>query len=183
MRWLIAFLMLSTPLAAQDRDGNNTPGEWVVTHYETFGIWNSICDERPEQNGISQRCYIRWVDIFSPRPKFAAQFLFVTPEPDGPQVDFGIEAGTFFAPDGFRITDNNGAVLWSTARGGCLTGLTCTFAGADATPVLDAMHNGAEFRFTFTDRHATPQDLTWSLAGFAESYVDFVAQSQARNLP
>ena len=27
---------------AQDADGNDTPGNWVVTHYEEFGIWKSM---------------------------------------------------------------------------------------------------------------------------------------------
>jgi len=182
MRWTLALLLAAPPALAQDIDGTDTPSNWKVTQYETFGLWNSICDERPEHGALKKRCYIRWVDVFSPAPDFAAQFLFVTPEPDGLQVDFGIEPGTFFAPDGFRITDSSGAVTWSTSRGGCLTGLACTFSGDEAAPLLSAMRYGDAFRFTFTDRHGAPRDLTWPLAGFAASLADFTAESRARNL-
>ncbi|PSL19608.1 hypothetical protein [Shimia abyssi] len=186
MRWLLPLLLsvpLAVPLSAQDREGNDTPGEWVVTHFEPFGIWTSICDERPDNGALSQRCYIRWVDVFSRAPKFAGQFVFITPEPNGPKVDFGMEPGTIYDPDGFRITSADDTIIWSTQRGGCLTGLACTFSGDDATPLVDAMQTGDAFRFTFTDRHGAPRNLTWPLKGFAPAYEDFVAQSDKRNLP
>ncbi|MEM9579534.1 MAG: hypothetical protein AAF891_02525, partial [Pseudomonadota bacterium] len=103
----LIFAGLSSLALAQDADGNDTAGSWKVTQFETFGIWLSSCDERASDTGLLQRCYIRHVDVFSPAPQFAAQFLFVTNEDDGPQVDFGLEAGTFFAPGQFRIERNS----------------------------------------------------------------------------
>lgn len=172
---------LAGAAVAQDLDGNDTPGNWRVTHYEGFGIWNSICDEREARGTLQQRCYIRWVDVFSPRPKFAAQFLFVTPAAQGPEVAFGMEAGTLYAPGNFRILGDDGPI-WQTNRPGCLTGLSCRFTGEGAADLIAAMQSGTAFRFTFRDRHGQSQDLTWPLEGFSEALADFTAQSRARNL-
>ena len=140
-----------------------------------------MCDEREEQGTLVQRCYLRRVDVFSPRPKFAAQFLFITPEVDGYKVDFGMEPGTLFSPNGFRIETMQGDI-WRTRFPGCLTGLSCTFSGASADSLIASMKDGDAFRFTFRDRHGQPQDLTWSLAGFDAAWDDFQMQSKARDL-
>ncbi|MEX0367005.1 MAG: hypothetical protein AB3N22_13105 [Ruegeria sp.] len=181
MRWLILLMLLARPGLAQDLQGNDTPGNWRVTHHQIFGIWNSMCDEREEDGALRQRCYIRRVDVFSPRPDFAAQFLFITPETEGYKVEFGMEAGTLFHPSGFRIEGKAGEV-WHTRRPGCLTGLSCVFELDAAQGLIDAMQSGSAFRFTFRDRHGQAQDLTWPLDGFGEAWADFNTQSRQRNL-
>lgn len=181
MRWIILFLFSALPALAQDLQGNDTAGNWRVTHHEIFGIWNSICDEREENGALKQRCYIRRAEVFSFRPKFAAQFVFITPEPEGFKVEFGMEPGTFFNPSGFRI-DKDSETIWRTRRPGCLTGLGCTFANQRAQDLLDAMQTGDAFRFVFRDRHGQSQDLTWPLDMFDAAWADFTAQSQQRNL-
>lgn len=173
--------LLAAPAMAQDLQGNDTAGNWKVRHFETFGIWNSICDEREEHGSLVQRCYLRYVDVFSPAPNFAAQFLFVTPEGVGAQVEFGLEPGTLFSPNGFRI-DQNGETTWRTRRPGCLTGLSCDFEGDRATDLLQAMAAGGDMRFVFIDRHGKAQDLSWPLKGFDAALADFYAQSKARDL-
>lgn len=183
MRILIAAVLalLTTPVLAQDLEGNDTPGNWVVTHFERFGIYLSSCDERTESDALVQRCYLRYVDVFSPHPKFGAQFFFVVNGDDGLDVDFGMEPGTLFGPNGFRIEDMGGDI-WKTRKLGCLSGLSCTFSGEDAEILLQAMQDGTAFRFTFRDRHGESQDLTWPLAGFADAMADFHTQSAARDL-
>lgn len=156
------FIVLFQPAAAQDADGNDTPGNWVVTHHAIYDIWNVICDERNEEGTQVQRCYLRRVDVFSQRPKFAAQFLFITP---GPKVDFCMEAGTLFLPGDFRI-ERKGLAVWQTNWAGCLTGLTCQFEDDDAKSLVTEMLAGDDFCFTFRDRHGQAQDLTWTLAEF-----------------
>ena len=96
-------LALALPATAQDRQGNDTPGDWIVDHTKHFGLWDSMCDHRMTGEEREQRCYIRYVDVFSPRPKFGAVFLFVTP---GPEVQIGLEPGTVFPPNGIRIDRN-----------------------------------------------------------------------------
>ncbi len=172
---------LASSATAQDLDGNDTASNWKVTHFEQFGIYLSSCDERMENGVLAQRCYVRYVDVFSPRPDFAAQFFFVVNGKNGVEVDFGLEAGTLFNPNGFRIEGTEGDI-WKTRRVGCLTGLSCTFNGEDATELLQAMQDGTAFRFTFRDRHGKSQDLTWPLAGFSDAMADFSAQSEQRGI-
>ncbi|EEE38110.1 hypothetical protein RKLH11_1951 [Rhodobacteraceae bacterium KLH11] len=181
MRWLILFLLAPLSVFAQDLQGNDTASNWRVTHYETFGVWNSICDEREEYGALKQRCYIRRAEVFSLRPKFAAQFVFITPAADGVEIEFGIEPGTLFWPTGFRIDQGDDAI-WRTRRPGCLTGLSCTFEGAGAQDIIAAMLEGDTYRFVFRDRHGQSQDLTWPLQGFDAAWADFRQQAQARNL-
>lgn len=183
MRHLIALILACLPglTIAQDREGNDTPGDWRVDFVDPHGLWTAFCDWREENGAPHKRCYIRYVDVFSPRPDFAAMFLFVTPEPDGSMVDFGIEAGTLFDPDGFRIV-RDGETTWSTRFPGCLTGLSCGFRGGDGAELLQDMRAGGAFRFTFTDRHGAPRDLTWSLDGFDAAWTAFAEQARMRDL-
>lgn len=178
---LLIALIWTTLAAAQGTDGSDRPGDWRVTHYESYGIWNSVCDERGPTEALTQRCYIRWVDVFSPRPNFAAMFLFVTSGEDGAAVEFGMEPGTLFLPGDFRI-EKDGAVIWFSNRPGCLTGLSCLFAREEAAELLLAMRNGGALRFTFRDRHGQGQDLTWPLDGIADAIADFERNLNARGL-
>lgn len=178
----ILSLLLASGAAAQDQDGNDTAGNWRVTHFEKFGIYLSSCDERMEGHTLKQRCYLRYVDIFSQKPKFAAQFMFVTNGADGPEVEFGLEPGTFFGPNGFRV-EGPDEILWRTRRVGCLTGVSCSFDGRNAQELLSAMQeDGATFRFTFRDTHGQSQDLSWPLDGFAAALDDLHQQSDLRGL-
>ena len=181
MRWFILFSLLGSAVWAQDLQGNDTPGNWRVMHHQIFGIWNSICDEREEHGTLKQRCYLRRVDVFSQAPKFAAQFMFITPEPSGFKADFGMELGTVFHPNGFRIETMQGDI-WRTRFPGCLTGLSCTFTGDDAGFLIESMADGDAFRFTFRDRHGQSQDLSWPLQDFEPAWEDFQSQAHMRAL-
>ncbi|MDI3336264.1 hypothetical protein QKW60_07590 [Defluviimonas aestuarii] len=182
MRRLALLVCLAAlPAPAQDRDGNDTPGDWVVTHQKHFGLWDSVCDERMEGEAMHQRCYIRYVDVFSPRPDFAAHFLFVTPGPDGVRVEYGSEPGTRFVRDGNRI-ETDAAPLWTATQNGCLTGGSCVFVGVEAAFLYEALKSAESWRFQFADRHGKTQDLTWDLAPFAAAAEDFEAEAAARGL-
>lgn len=173
---LLSILLPLQPSAAQDRTGRDTPGEWIVDHHARFGQWDSMCDHRDGSETREERCYIRYVDVFSPRPAFAAQFVFVTP---GPRIEFGIEPGTLFRMDGFRI-ERGGEIAWSAPMHGCLGGMACIYEGKPAEWLLGQMTAGGVFIFQFTDRHGTPQTLTWDLGPFAAARADFEAQAAAR---
>lgn len=177
-RLLAALLLVPVTAFSQDRDGNDTPGEWIVDHHTAFGQWDSMCDYRLTGAETEQRCYVRYVDVFSARPKFAAQFVFVTPEP---KVEFGLEPGTLFRKEGFRI-ERGGAVVWADPKGGCLVGLSCLYEGVEATSLLAMMSSGGAFGFDFIDRHGTPQSITWDLEPFAAAMTDFEEQAAARGL-
>jgi hypothetical protein len=178
---LLALVALAVPAAAQDRQGNNTPGDWIVTHTGHFGQWDSICDERPESDGMERRCYIRYVDVFSPRPRFAAHFLFVTPENGGTRIEYGSEPGTRFAPGGNRI-ERGGKTVWLADGLACLTGGNCVFAGDTADDLYSTLKGGGQWRFLFADRHGQLQDLTWDLTPFADAAAEFEAEANRRGL-
>lgn len=175
---LLACLLAPLALFAQDRDGNDTAADWVVDHYKPFGLWDSACDHRMTDGVKEERCYLRYVEVFSPRPKFAAQFVFVTP---GPEIEIGLERGTRFPKGGIRIEDMGGT-LWQTNHILCRTGLSCNFDGDDAQIILNAMADGTVFAFDFTDRHGVPRELRWDLTAFSEAMADFTRESAARNL-
>lgn len=182
LRWLPLLLALAaTPLTAQDRAGRNTPGEWVVTHHQPFGLWDSFCDMRQTDGVTEERCYLRYVDVFSPKPKFAAMFLFVTPVDGVSEVEFGIERGTRFDEGGFRI-ERDGTPIWVNESFACLRLRACTYKRDDAQALLGHMASGEALRFTFTDRHGTDRDLTWSLTRFAEALDDYRGEAAARGL-
>lgn len=180
---IAAALMLApaVPAASQDRAGNDTAGDWVVTHYAPFGLWDSICDERPEANGIHQRCYIRYVEVFSPRPKLAAHFAFVTPDKGGVRIEYGSEAGTRFVRDGNRV-ERDGQPVWTAKRAGCLSGGRCVFEGAEAQKFYGQLQDADTWRFDFADRHGVLQSLEWDMTRFSEAAADFEREVAARGL-
>ena len=187
MRQLVTLIALLVPLmaVAQDRDGNDTAGDWVTTHYQSFGQWDSACDERPlttePGSGIERRCYLRYVDVFSPRPEFAAQFVFVAHEGNGVRVRFGSEPGTRFVRGGFRV-ERDGRTVWSTARTECLTGGECIFRNEEGAGLLEVLRQGGVWRFDFTDRHGKLRSLTWDLSPFATAFADLTAETDKRGL-
>ncbi len=182
MRRVALCLMLVTlPATAQDRQGNNTPGDWVVTHHKHFRLWDSVCEERPEDGALTQRCYIRYVDVFAPRPDFAAHFLFITPAPNGFDIQYGSERGTRFEAGGNRV-EKAGVVVWTTDRRGCLTGGDCEFEGQEAQSLFAALRGGGAWRFDFADRHGKRQSRSWDLAPFDDAARDFETESAARGL-
>lgn len=178
MRIIIALLLTALPAFAQDRDGNDTPGEWKVTHHKPFGLWDSFCDERKTGDSLEERCYLRYVDVFSPRPNFGAMFAFITP--DG-RIEFGIETGTAFKKDGFALI-KDGTPIWTLTGRPCLFGGTCTFEGEEATALTTHMRNADSFRFDFIDRHETEQSLTWDMTRYSKALDDMLAAAATRGL-
>ena len=174
----LCLILLAHPVQAQDREGRDTPGDWIVDHHRTFGLWDSMCDRRTTEAETERRCYIRYVDVFSARPAFGAQFVFVTP---GPRIAFGIEPGTLFRRDGFRI-ERDGQIVWASPQAGCMGGLACIYEDRPATYLYDHMTRGGVFVFEFRDRHGQRQVLEWDLAAFAAARADFETHSAARGL-
>lgn len=177
---LFCLCLLSVPAAAQDRAGRDTPGEWKVTHYTPFGLWDSICDERLTGTTLEERCYLRYVEVFAPHPKFAAQFAFVTLN-GGPRIELGIERGTRFDQQGLRV-ESGGEPIWFTDRRDCLRGRACVFQATDAETLLSAMADGDVFAFDFVDRHGDGRSLRWDLTTFSAAIDDLTVESRRRGL-
>lgn len=179
-----ACLLWVGAVSAQDLDGRDTASNWRGTHHSFHGIWNTICDEREEHGTLKKRCYVRWVDVYAPNPKFGALFVFVTPRKNGKigqyNVMFGPEVGSVFLPGGFVVTDVTGAVTWKLEGARCRLLADCTFTDAQSDSVLDAMIAGETLDFSFVDRHLRRFDLQWSLRGFSEALKTLQTQWELR---
>ncbi len=173
-------LLLSVQIFAQEE---NTVADWSwqVDHFKSYGIWDSACDFREENGEELERCYITYADVFAPRPKFAAAFMFVTPiKGEGLQFEFRFERGTEFDPGGFAIArDDN--VLWQFDPRRCPS-LKCVFAGREADDLAMAMSEPASLKFSITDRYGRFWQLDWDTTGFADALADMLDGAQARQL-
>ena len=185
LRLRLLALMLATitlPIHAQDRAGNNTAGEWRPTHYEIFDQWDSVCDERGSENTIEQRCYIRYVDVYSDSPKFGAVFLFVTPEKPGHKIEVGFERGTRYMDQGFQL-EVNGTQTWAMPEK-CLRTKSCVLTGDKAAKfIAKAQENeNAVLVQRFTDRYQQSHTLNWDMKTFLSALNDFEIQTEIRAL-
>ncbi len=186
MRCLLIFVaILWASLAiAQDRSGNDTPGEWIATHYETFGQWDSICDMRGADADLEQRCYLRYVDVFSSRPKFGAVFAFITPKRNGHRIEFGFEDGTQYQTDGFQIELNEN-VLWQLTID-CLRDSPCVLNDDEARLFIEVAqrsgNKGSVLVQRFIDRFDRQQVLTWQLEPISDAFRDFELETERRSL-
>ncbi len=178
MRSLIFCLVLTLCTAAQAED---TAGSWRPTLHKMWGSWDLICDEMGDLSAPEQRCYLRYVDVFSPQPQFAAHFVFITYDHGVPRFEYGAEHGTRFDHDGWAIHDTAGN-LWSPTLRTCLRGGPCVYEGDAAAAVITALRAGGQMEFHFTDRHGINRDLTWSLHGVAEALDVLIAESAARGI-
>lgn len=184
---LLSILIVScvTTANAIDAEGNDTPGDWVVTHYKPFGLWDTICDEAIRKGKTVERCYIRYVDVFSPAPKFAAQFVFIEPEGEGYKVEFGIEPGTTFYGASLTVVDGDN-VIWEYNPNECLERGECFLTGEDADRFIQTMvmttTKDPMLVSHFNDRHGTDQLLEWGISRFDDALSDFQAQSDKRGL-
>jgi hypothetical protein len=170
---------------ATDAEGNDTPGDWVVTHYKPFGLWDTICDEAIRKGEKVERCYIRYVDVFSPAPKFAAQFVFIEPQGQGYKVEFGIEPGTTFNGASLIVKDGE-KVVWDYNPNECLERGECFLTGDDADVFIQSMAetktNEPLLVSDFNDRHGTDQVLEWGISKFADALTDFQNEADKRGL-
>ena len=174
----LLFCLLTVPVAAQDRAGNDTPGEWKVTHHTAFGLWDSMCDERQSGETLEQRCYLRYVDVFSPHPKFGAIFAFIGPDNS---VEFGFEQGTAFKRNGF-YAKTAGTRSWTMPHRPCLFGGACQFEADQGAQLLETFSKADALVFDFVDRHGQAQVREWDMTVFAPALADHRAQSAARGL-
>lgn len=181
----LSLCLLATPVFAQDRAGNDTAGEWRFDHHKAFGLWDSMCDWR-ETDGITERrCYLRYVDVFSPRPNFAAVFTFITPEPQGYKVEFGIEPNTAYKKNGLRI-DTGTTTTWQLDDINCTRITQCIWTGDAADKFIAALaaqnDDPTVLVQDFFDRYGQEQLLKWDLTPFAEALADFNTQVAERGL-
>lgn len=181
---ILSAIFWASHVDAQDRSGNDTAGEWIATHYETFGQWDSICDMRGADADLEQRCYLRYVDVFSSRPKFGAVFAFITPKRNGYGIEFGFEHGTQYHADGFQI-ELDGRAVWEVTKD-CLHDSPCILLDDQASRFIDVAlqtgNKGSVLVQRFIDRFDRQQVLTWQLEPLANALRDFELETERRSL-
>lgn len=176
---LLLFFATTANISAQENTVEDW--SWKVDHFKRYGIWESVCDHRDEAGETLRRCYVTYVDVFSPRPKFAAAFVFVTPlGEDGLKYEFRFEPGTQIDADGFAL-HREGKPVWSYNPGNCPT-MKCIFQSAEAEALAEAMSEPGALRFSMVDRHGQPQERFWDTEGFADALIDLRQQAAERDL-
>lgn len=172
-RLLAAICLLFLPFTAiaQDRAGNDTASDWIAQHFTSFGLWDSVCDERVENTVLKQRCYLRYVEVYSPRPNFLATFAFIFTEDGQSVIEMGFEKRTRYNKDGFRV-EKDGKTIWALDDA-CLTTSSCRLTGARAQSLLSELSRGDMLIQDFRDRTQQDRVLTWDLSQFAEALADY----------
>lgn len=177
---MVIALALPTFAVAQDRSGNDTASDWLAKHYVSFGLWDSVCDERTEAGELKQRCYLRYVEVFSPRPLFMASFVFAHTKNKQTIVELGFERGVRYDQSGFRI-EREGSIVWH-ADDACLNASPCNFTGAAAQELLTQMSGGGVLVQQFHDRSGMKRLLKWDLSKFSDALTDYRREAGARDL-
>lgn len=179
--FLVSAYCQITASACAQPENTREDWSWTVDHFKRFGIWESVCDYRDDNGSKLERCYISHVDVFAPRPKFAAAFMFVTPQGDRKlRYEFRFEAGTQFDEGGFAILVD-GSPIWQFETANCPS-LKCIFEGKDAEVLANMMSKVGGLYFALTDRFGRFHELNWNTEGFADAVADMHEQSLARNL-
>lgn len=179
---ILAGLLLAPAVQAQEKIGN-----WKVDHFKPFQEWESFCDHRNQETRLVQRCYVRRVEVYSPRPKFGALYFFLTEQrgKNGApvaQLEFGFEPGTQFHAEGFVI-ENDEETVYRLNTGACENGHRCWIAGVPARSLQSHLVPGNRLRFRFTDRRGDQWDIRWGAEGYLEALADFKEASASRGLP
>lgn len=166
MRHIIVSIFLATPLAAQD-----TAGGWAPTFTARHAGWDVTCDRLDDQ----ERCYIRYIDAYAPRPNFGVVFFFLEVIEGAPVVTLGREFETDLETTTFRVAPG-----WD-GRGHCTSG-PCALDGADATALSRALADGGVFEIGFVDGQGQAQLRRWSSDGFAAALGDVTREAAKRGL-
>jgi len=159
------------------------PGRLVDYHkiYEPF--WDVACDTALD--GSDRRCYLQYVDVYRPRPDFAAAMVEVvyhagedgTPDP---HVRFDIEPGLSFRDTGLVVETSDGEVPLDVSD--CRSN-TCVITGDAGRDMLEAWRDGTSLWMEISDGGDESVRLAWPLDEMATILEDLAAQRKARNLP
>lgn len=163
--------------------GQVLEGRKVEYHqiYDTF--WDVACDTATD--GTDRGCYLQYVDVYRPRPDFAAAMVEVVvyEGTDGrpePHVRFDIEPGLNFQDTQITVAKADGTVPIDISH---CAGNTCRISGDPARAVLDTWRKGEALLLEIDERRDAPARLSWPLGNMATILDDFAAQRQARGLP
>lgn len=165
------------------RDDHSLPGRKVDYHeiYDVF--WDVACDTA--MDGSDRLCYVQHVDVYRPRPEFAAAMVEVVVhegedgQPD-PHVRFDIEPGLSFRDAAIRVVTPDGPIPIDVSD--CATN-TCRFSGEDGRAILAAWRQGSALELVIDEGRDVPAQLSWPLGNINAILDDFAVQRAKRGLP
>lgn len=180
---LILVVLAGVLLWAMQHDDHILTGRKVDYHkiYDVF--WDVACDTAVD--GSDRGCYVQYVDVYRPRPDFAAAMVEVVyhtgadGQPD-PHIRFDIEPGLSF--EDTQVAVQSGGVTRPLETAHC-TGETCRIKGDAARAMLDIWRQGAALTLTINEGRDAPAQLSWPLGNINTILDDLAAQRAARNLP
>ncbi|MEM1287361.1 MAG: hypothetical protein AAGH60_03315 [Pseudomonadota bacterium] len=164
---------LLSPASALAQD---TAGSWAPTFTARHGGWDVTCDKRGEGEALEERCFVRYIDAYSPRPNFGVVFLFLQIEGGAPMISLGREFETDLVASTLRVDPG-----WERSEGVCDEG-TCEISGEDAVEFTDAVRAGGSIEIGFTDSQDNPQLRRWPADGFTEAFAEIEREAAARGL-
>ncbi|WP_371228271.1 hypothetical protein [Roseovarius sp. 2305UL8-3] len=158
------------------------PGR-LSTYHKVYGFWDVACDTA--MDGTDHRCYIQYVDVYRPRPDFAAAMVEVVMHEgvDGqadPHIRFDVEPGFTFRDTSIAVITPSGP--WPVDIAHC-AGSTCRISGDPARALLDSWAKGKVINLEIEEGRAQPAKLSWPLDDITTMLDDFATQRAARNLP
>jgi len=164
------------------RFGQTLPGR-ITDHYATYDGWELACDTA--MDGTDPRCYVQYVDVYRPRPDFAAAMVEVVMRKDAqgrpdPHVRFDIEPGLDLSDGGLSVVTASGAAPVDLS--GC-SGHSCVVSGDAGRALLRAWRDGESLRFEIAEDRDAPRVLSWPLAPMGRMLDDFAALRREHGLP
>jgi len=163
--------------------GQTLPGRHVDYYKVYDGGWEVACDTATD--GSDTGCYIQYVDVYRPRPEFAAAMveLVMRDGPDGtpdPHLRFDIEPGLSFREATVSVALGEGAETLDMSH--CAVN-TCLFSGQESHDILNVMRRGTALHLEIDEGRGDPARLVWPLWNIETILDDFAAQRAKRGLP
>ncbi len=171
-------------LTLNRRTGRELPGRIPEYHKVYDGWWDVACDTA--MDGSDRRCYVQYVDIYSPRPNFRAAMVEVIyrPAADGsgePVITFDIEPDLSFRDAELSVSRPDGSYHRLTT--GTCSGPKCSVSGIPATDMLAEWRRGQRLILTIREKDGNMLRRSWPLENINAILDDFADQRAARKLP
>ncbi len=165
------------------KEDRSLKGRKVDYHkiYDVF--WDVACDTA--MDGSDRLCYVQYVDVYRPRPDFAAAMVEVVVhkgddgQPD-PHVRFDIEPGLSFQNTKIAIETGQGAMPIDVSQ--CKSN-TCRFSGDEGREILALWRQGSMLSMTIDEGREELSQLSWPMQNINTILDDFATQRVERGLP
>lgn len=165
------------------REDHTLKGRLVDYHEIYDRFWDVACDTA--MDGSDRMCYVQYVDVYRPRPEFAAAMVEVVVhqgedgQPD-PHIRYDIEPGLSFEETSVFVEGPDGRVPIDVSA--CRSN-TCRFSGQEGRDMLALWRSGTALHLEIEEGRGDPARLAWPLGRIDEILDDFAAQRASRGLP